>query len=210
MSQVELIAGPAGHLEVLAESPRGPSSGVLAVICHPHPQHGGTMTNKVVATIARSLQKKGVTTVRFNYRGVGQSDGKYDHARGEVDDLLAVVKWAETQFAHNTLWLAGFSFGSYVAANAATRLPAVAQLITVAPSVENMDYASLPQIDCPWLVIQGESDEIVNPEAVFAYVGRLAKAPNLVRLPGVGHFFHSRLLDLEQILHEHLDYPALQ
>lgn len=209
MSQSELIAGPAGKLESLVESPRDHNLGVLAVVCHPHPQHGGTMTNKVVTTIARSLQKKGVTTVRFNYRGVGKSEGDYDNARGEVDDLLAVVAWAQVQCEHRDLWLAGFSFGSYIAAKGATLLPSVSQLVTVAPSVENMDYASLPKIACSWLVIQGESDEVVNPQAVFDYVDSLPESPSLVRLPDVGHFFHSRLLDLEKLLHERLDYEPL-
>lgn len=203
-----IIDGPAGKLECIIELPREEDdAGILVVICHPHPLYGGTMTNKVVTTIARTLRKLGCVAVRFNYRGVGNSEGEYGNAVGEVDDLLAVVKWAGEKHPDRTLWLAGFSFGAYVAAKGATLLDAK-QLISVAPSVENMDYQGLPPITIPWLVIQGDADEVVSAPAVYDYVESLPNRPTLIKIPEVGHFFHSRLLDLDRALVEFLDVTA--
>lgn len=200
-----MINGPAGRLELVLEPPSDEyDAGILAVICHPHPLHGGTMFNKVVTTTARTLQKMGCVIVRFNYRGVGESEGEYGDAIGEVDDLLTVVAWAQEQHPNLTLWLAGFSFGAYVAAKGATVLNAK-QLITIAPSVENMNYHALPAITIPWLVIQGDEDTVVSAQAVLDYVGGLNPAPDIIMMQHAGHFFHSRLLDLEQALVDNLD-----
>lgn len=118
------VKGPAGKLEVAVGTPIGIDRSALGIICHPHPLHGGTMYNKVVTTLARTLQGLGLTTVRFNFRGVGKSQGEYDHGRGEIDDLLAVAAWLQKEMGHQEIWLAGFSFGAYIAANGAVRLPA--------------------------------------------------------------------------------------
>jgi hypothetical protein len=205
-----LLPGPAGVLEAECDVPRGAPRAAVAIVCHPHPLHGGSMRNKVVTTIARKLAELGLATVRFNFRGVGASEGAYDDGRGETDDLLAVAAWLGRVCPDHALWLAGFSFGSYVALRAAPRLP-VRQMILVAPPVSRWDFAALPAPGCPWLVVQGEADEIVDPQAVFAWVAAQAKPPTLVRMPDTGHFFHRRLIELgaaiEQGVHDHL--PAL-
>jgi alpha/beta superfamily hydrolase len=134
-----LIDGPAGRLEARVEDP-APGSGprVVGVVCHPHPLFGGTLQNKVVHTLARTLQELAAPTVRFNFRGVGASEGVHDDGRGEVDDALAVIAWARARWECEPLWLAGFSFGAAVALHAcATARPAA--LVTVAPPVKRPD-----------------------------------------------------------------------
>ncbi|HET6545185.1 MAG TPA: CocE/NonD family hydrolase [Rhodanobacteraceae bacterium] len=191
------LPGPAGPLEVACDMPTMASVRAgTAVICHPHPQQGGTMHNKVVTIIERALREIGLFTVRFNFRGVGESAGSYDEGRGEGDDLAAVVDWVRrVQPADGVVWLAGFSFGSYVALANARRLAAAA-LITVAPPVGRWPFEGIELPDCPWLAVQGEDDEVVDPQAVFAWIESLANPPTLVRMPETGHFFHRRLMDL--------------
>ena len=130
------ISGPAGALETLLEVPAaGAPVGGFAVVCHPHPLHGGTMQNKVVHTLARALQEAGIATLRFNFRGVGASAGSYDEGRGEIEDALAVIAYGRARWPGAALTLAGFSFGAQVALLAAPS-SAPARLITVAPPVE--------------------------------------------------------------------------
>jgi alpha/beta superfamily hydrolase len=196
------IAGPAGALQALFEEPPedparpGPRVG-FGVVCHPHPLYGGTMTNKVVHTLARTLQEQGLPTVRFNFRGVGQSQGAYDEGRGETDDALAVIAWGRARWPQAPLTLAGFSFGSMVALRAA---PAAqpARLITVAPPVQRAEFGAIEQPPCPWLIIQGEADEVVDYRAVAAFAARFSPAPVLRLLPGVDHFFNGRLPELRE------------
>ena len=193
-----LLPGPVGDLEVACEPAetraKSPPAGI-AVICHPHPLHGGTMHNKVVTIIERSLRELGLDTVRFNFRGIGKSAGTFDEGEGESDDLACVVRWARTVRPEVPLWLAGFSFGSYVALRNAKPLDADA-LITIAPPVGRWDFDAIELPDCPWLVVQGEEDEVVDPQLVFDWVESLDVSPHLVRMPETSHFFHRRLMDL--------------
>jgi len=194
------LPGPAGALEAATNvpEPAGARAGV-AVICHPHPLQGGTMHNKVVTTLERSLRELGMATVVFNFRGTGASQGTFDEGIGETDDLLAVAHWAQHVRPRAALWLAGFSFGSYVAARAAAQLP-VRQMISVAPPVGRWDFTPLASPLCPWLVVQGEEDEIVDPRAVYAWAAAQPEPPTLVRMPETTHFFHRRLLDLRGVI----------
>ncbi|WP_347332804.1 alpha/beta hydrolase [Marinimicrobium locisalis] len=200
------INGPAGAIEARARG--GDPDGVLAdpgriaVICHPHPQHGGTMDNKVVSTLARVYGELGVNTVRFNFRGVGQSQGRYDRAVGEVDDLLAVQAWARDQRPDARQLLAGFSFGSAVAAAALYRASVgVDHLTLVAPPVERYDYDREGRFPCPVCVVQGGADDVVLPEGVFEwYEHHLVSPRRLLRYEEAGHFFHGRLTDLKRDL----------
>jgi uncharacterized protein len=191
-----ILPGPAGRIEAATAVPEPADARAgVAIICHPHPLHGGSMRNKVVTMVARALRELGLATVVFNFRGVGASAGEYDDGRGETDDLLVVAAWVQKVRPKDALWLAGFSFGSYVAARAAGQLP-VRQMISVAPPVGRWDFAGLASPLCPWLVIQGEADEVVDPEAVYAWVAAQAEPPTLMRMPDTGHFFHRRLMDL--------------
>jgi len=195
-----LLPGPAGVLEAATALPAAADARRgAAIICHPHSQHGGTMHNKVVTIVERALRESGLATVTFNFRGVGASSGNYDDGIGETEDLLAIAAWVQQVRAGDALWLAGFSFGSYVAARAAAQLP-IRQLISVAPPVGRWDFAALPPPQCPWLIVQGEHDEVVDPEAVYAFAAAHQPAPTLVRLPDTGHFFHRRLMDLRGVI----------
>lgn len=189
------LPGPAGPLETLVELPEQDARRGTAVICHPHPLHGGTMHNKVVTMLSRSLVELGLATVRFNFRGVGASAGSYDDGNGETDDLRAVVDWVRRERPDDALWLAGFSFGSYVALRAAAAL-APQQLIQIAPPVGRWAFETITLPDCPWLIVQGEADEVVDPAAVFAWAANLPKNAQLVRMAETSHFFHRRLMDL--------------
>lgn len=193
-----LFPGPVGDIEVLTTVPEHqPVASVI--ICHPHPLYGGTMHNKVVSTLARAFQNLNLRTVRFNFRGVGKSAGVYDEGRGETADVIALAQWLQALFPQDALWLAGFSFGGFVAASAATQLP-IARLISVAPQVSRFLSPKLPTVTCPWLIIQGEQDEVISPAEVYAWVETLQPPPQLIRLPGAGHFFHGQLLELRQCL----------
>ncbi len=195
-----LLPGPAGVIEAATALPAAADARPgTAIICHPHSQQGGTMHNKVVTIVERSLRELGLATVTFNFRGVGESSGTFDDGRGETDDLLAVADWVRQVRADDVLWLAGFSFGSYVAARAAAQLP-LRQLISIAPPVSRWDFAALAAPACPWLIVQGEADEVVDPEAVYAFAAAQKAPPTLVRLPETGHFFHRRLMDLRGVI----------
>ena len=194
-----LLPGPSGVLEVLVTPVEGSQD--VAVICHPHPLFSGTMHNKVVTTLARTFKDVGMSTVRFNFRGVGKSEGVFDKGVGELDDLFAVMEWVKRVCPERVISLAGFSFGSYVAAKGAIKIP-VKQLICVAPPVINFAMGNLPAITCPWVVVQGDQDDVVAPEAVFEWVEKSVHKPVLIRLDGAGHFFHGRLLELRERLEQ--------
>jgi alpha/beta superfamily hydrolase len=207
-----LLPGPAGVLEIAcAMPPPAMARAGTALICHPHPLQGGTMQNKVVTTLEKSLRELGLATVRFNFRGVGNSTGSFDDGVGESADVRVIAAWIRLVHAGDTLWLAGFSFGSYVALRAAAALD-VAQLITVAPPAGRWDFAAITLPDCPWLVIQGEQDDVVDPNAVFTWLASLPSPPTLLRMAEAGHFFHHRLLDLRAAIQHgvHAPLPPLR
>ena len=191
-----LLDGPDGALEVAVDRAEATPVPVVALLCHPLPTEGGTMHNKVVTMAARALRELGIDTVRFNFRGAGRSQGSFDHGDGETDDLRAVAAWVRAQRSDAALWLAGFSFGSYVALRAAPSLQPALMLSIAPPVGRSWDFSAITPPNCPWLVIQGEADEVVDPQAVFAWVASLPEPPELIRMPDTSHFFHRKLLDL--------------
>ena len=200
-TQRSTIAGPAGAIECAIDLPASGTARGVVVLCHPHPQHGGTLDNKVVQTLARAFVLLGYTSVRFNFRGIGASQGAWDEGRGEVDDALAVVaahRAAKNQ-AVQPLVLAGFSFGGYVASQAALRLAATGEgaerVVLVGTAVKSFEVAAVP---ADTLVIHGEMDDVVALADVFAWA-RPQALPVTV-LPGAGHFFHGQLPVLKQIV----------
>ena len=193
------IDGPAGRLSVAVDTIEGLPPRGLAVVCHPHPQHGGTMDNKVVQTVARALAQRGWRTVRFDYRGVRESAGSYDEGRGETDDALAVI--AAHRVLGEPLVLGGFSFGGFIAANAATKLLADEQaqrLVLVGPSTANF---TLPAVPPETLVIHGEHDDVVPLAATMDWAR--PQALPVVVVPGAGHFFHGQLGLLKSLVLRH-------
>lgn len=200
-----LLQGPVGQLEASA-SAGVDSPARVAVICHPHPLHGGTMDNKVVTMLERTFMDAGVPAMRFNFRGVGASTGRFDEGHGEGEDLAAVVAQARAWAPGAALWLAGFSFGSYVSARMAAALDA-RLLVSVAPPVGRFAFRALQRPPCPWIVLQGEVDEIVDPSQVYAHFAGVQPPVTLLRFADTGHFFHGRLVEmrarLADVLREH-------
>lgn len=194
-TQRHTVAGPAGLLDCAIDMPAQAPRGV-AVLCHPHPQHGGTMDNKVVQTLARAMVQLGYTSVRFNFRGVGGSQGEWDHGQGEIDDALAVISHHRVPGA--PLVLGGFSFGGYVASHAAARQASgerAERLVLVGPAV--LSFAAAP-VPADTLVVHGEVDDVVPLSAVLDWA-RPQSLPVTV-LPGAGHFFHGQLSVLKHIV----------
>lgn len=200
-----LADGAAGQLELMT---RGVSSSSasgsesrhewLVVICHPHPQHGGTMDNKVVTTVARAAREAQLDSLRFNYRGVGQSEGEYGEFDGECDDFDAVMRWVAATTSKQKILLAGFSFGSAVAAVRAAAYPQIEQLLLLAPPVERYDYPS--HFPMPVTAVQGSADEVVDAEGVTRWVEKIESPFEYLYLGHCSHFFHGRLIELRQRL----------
>ena len=196
-SQTEkrLVPGPAGQIEVAIDLPaEGLTPAGTALICHPNPSQGGTMDNKVVQTLARAFIQLGWRAVRFNFRGIGKSEGGWDEGRGEVDDALAVL--AAVRAPGEALILSGFSFGGYVASRAAQRVGEPAQrLVLVGPATSRFDTAPVP---ADTVVIHGEVDDVVPLASVLDWA-RPQSLPVTV-VPGVGHFFHGQLPLLKSLV----------
>jgi len=192
------LNGPQGLLQATLAIPVEISDSV-AVVCHPHPLYGGSMDNKVVHYTARALLDVGVPVLRFNFRGVGESAGSFDEAVGEVEDCMAAVDWLLQNFPGHQLILAGFSFGSYIALRAAQNLK-LGQLILIAPPVDRYEFSKLQNPTCPWMVIQGDEDEVVAREDVACWIETTDPEPDFLVMEQADHFFHRRLMDLRGLL----------
>jgi uncharacterized protein len=198
----QMMPGPAGLIELAIDQPDGAPRGT-AVIAHPHPLHGGTLTNKVVQTLARACVLAGWTAVRFNFRGVGASEGSYDEGRGELADLLSVVA---AHAPHGPLCLAGFSFGAFVTSHAAVSLHDsrdIQRLVLIGTAASRFDVAPVPaELHARTLVVHGEQDDTVPLTSVMDWA-RPQVLPVLV-VPGGGHFFHGQLPMLRELVLRHL------
>ena len=195
-----LLRGPVGMLECATDVPEADCERpATIIICHPHPLHTGNMHNKVVTIMERSMRELGLRTVRFNFRGVGESEGEHDDGYGETDDLFTVAEWVRRTRPDDSLWLGGFSFGSYITLRAALNLD-IGQLISIAPPTDRYAFDCMSHPDCPWLVIQGDEDDVVNIDSVRAWVDCIKPPPDLVVMEKAGHFFHRRLMDLRGLL----------
>jgi len=193
------ITGPVGRLEAVLETPSDAELLGTVVVCHPHPQHGGTMHNKVAHTLARTFVRSGFAAVRFNFRGTEKSEGRFDEGVGELDDALAAVDWMRKRLPDNSLWLAGFSFGAAIAVRAAVERN-VDGLVSVAPAVSRFASGLAKQPECPWLIVQGDEDELVDIDETIDWVNSLEPGPELLILEGAEHFFHGRLMDLREVV----------
>ena len=183
------IPGPSGQIETVINDPAAGRRGI-ALIAHPHPLHGGSLDNKVTATIAKTLASNGHVCVRPNFRGVGNSAGEYAHGDGEAEDMLAVWQFVSAKFSSAPLLLAGFSFGAYVQAKVAPQLP-TQRMILVAPAINLFSFDTLA---APAVVIHGEQDELVPLSAVKTWTH--AHAIPLKVVAGAGHYFHRHLSQL--------------
>ena len=195
------IEGPTGRLEAILERPAEGDPVGSVVVCHPHPQHGGTMHNKVAHTLARAFLRLGFSALRFNFRGTENSEGSYDNGDGELDDALAAMHWMRERDPLSPFWLAGFSFGAAIAVKAAARSD-IDGLISVAPAISRFATGLKTQPACPWLIVQGDRDELIDIGETVEWVDGLEPGPELLIVPEGEHFFHGRLVELRDAVSE--------
>ena len=189
------INGPSGDIEAVTEKSDNISVQGVIIICHPHPLFGGTMQNKVVHTISRACLNKNLMVLRFNFRGVGYSEGTFDDGIGEVDDALCVIKYVQHHYPDLPVWLGGFSFGGGVAIQAAVINKPIA-LISIAPSLSNLNMLAINEPGCPWLIVHGAQDELIQIKTVKKWLKPLKISPTVVVLDEATHFFHGCLIKL--------------
>ncbi len=193
------IDGPAGVLEAMLEVPESPVSGI-AVVCHPHPQHGGAMTNKVTHTLARAMNLHSHAALRFNFRGVGDSAGDYAAGEGEVDDVLAAARWLQDRYPGQPLMLSGFSFGAAMALRAAATLSPTGLVLVAPPVGRILDAKEAVPEHLSTVIVQGGQDDVVSPQAVLDWINGQAAPLELIWLEEAGHFFHGALVEVRERL----------
>lgn len=196
------LSGPAGNIEAVMEYATD-TPAFIAVVCHPHPLFGGTMDNKVVTSLCRTVRDAGGVALRFNFRGVGASQGSHGAGVLETGDLLSVISWLRERWPGLPLWLAGFSFGSFVAlrgaaALASAQMPAQ-HLLLLAPPVHHNDFDAVGDSGCPVTVVIGEQDEVVPVSDMLDWATASKLRPELLRFPTSGHFFHGQLVELAAV-----------
>jgi len=198
-----IVNGPAGGLEVIVASNSNPIG--IVIICHPHPGQGGTMDNKVVTTIHKSFAALGYSSVRFNYRGIGNSKGESrSNLHGEVADTEAILAWTRENNPETNITIVGFSYGGYVAAAVTNRRSDIDKLLLVAPAAHYPEFAKVNFISCPCYVIIAEADEVIPENAILIWFARLDAEKHLLRIPNAGHFFHGELVTLRQVITKNL------
>lgn len=190
------LAGPAGRIEALLQEWEGGEPPFVAVVCHPHPLYGGTLHNKVAHRLAATLHARGGAVMRFNFRGVGRSEGSHDRGQGELDDARIVLAELRRRHPGVPAWAAGFSFGSWVASRLAASDPAIERLILIAPPVHTQTFEEMRTSPVPKLVVQGTADDICRPENLARVYPEWAEPKRLVEVPGAGHFFDRQLAEL--------------
>lgn len=188
-------AGRLMAIHDLPQGPHNPGGPRAAVVCHPHPQHGGTMDNKVVFTVAKALTRRGLHVIRFNFRGVGGSEGTHDEGVGEQNDVQAAMDHAAELVGGGagSLLVAGFSFGSWVGIGAAAQDDRVAGLLAVAPPVNFYDFSAAVETAKPLSVIYALEDELVSAQAVQDWLATVDRPHLVTPVPRAGHLFHGRL-----------------
>ena len=194
------FAGLAGHLDGLLQEHDAHDHAVTAVVCHPHPLHGGTQHNKVVHRVASVLHDLGAAVLRFDFRGVGKSEGRHDHGVGELEDARAALAWMRARYPDARRWLAGFSFGAWVGARLAASERDIEQLILVAPPVATSDFSVMRVAAVPKLVIQGTADDLAPLAALEREFPSWAEPKRLITIGGATHFFDRRLGELADAL----------
>jgi len=203
-----IFNGPEGRLEGRYSHSRVPNA-PIAVMLHPHPQYGGTMNNKVVYALYQSFARHGFSVLRFNFRGVGRSQGGFDRGEGELSDAASALDWMQS-FNQNAgaCWIAGFSFGAWIGMQLLMRRPEINGFISVAPPANAFDFTFLAPCPSSGLVIHGEQDEIVPQAAVNKLVDKLRSQRNLDIdyrvIPGASHFFTEHLDELSRNLDNYL------
>ncbi|HEU4391278.1 MAG TPA: alpha/beta fold hydrolase [Blastocatellia bacterium] len=201
------LDGPAGRIEAILKETAAPVTRA-AVICHPHPLFGGTMHNKVVYRVAGALHKKGFTVLRFNFRGVGRSDGVHDEGRGEQDDLRSAIDFVVERYKTPELWLAGFSFGARVMLNVACDDNRVSAMIAAGLPVSRYDLTGLTGCSKPKLFVHGERDQFGSVEMLRTLVEASGEPRQLVVIEDADHFFEGKLDRLERVISDFVEIQS--
>ncbi|HKW88364.1 MAG TPA: alpha/beta fold hydrolase [Candidatus Acidoferrales bacterium] len=199
------LNGPAGRLEAMLWTAPPEEASRVAVVCHPHPLFGGTMHNKVVFQVAKTLHQHGVPVLRFNFRGAGLSEGIHDKGRGETGDVLAALDYLSQEFPSKPIFLAGFSFGSYVGLRVGCEDSRVTELVGLGIPVNDSDLSFLTACEKPKLFLQGGWDQYGSREGVEALFAKMPEPKKLVFIEGGDHFFAGKLPLMGRALAEWLD-----
>jgi alpha/beta superfamily hydrolase len=194
------LQGPSGRIEALLQERAGAVPTLIALVCHPHPLYGGTLHNKVTHRVASTLFARGAAVLRFNFRGVGRSEGVHDRGRGERDDALVALDWLRRRHPDARAWVAGFSFGAWVASRVAAAEPAIERLILIAPGVHTQTFEEMRTCPVPKLVVQGTADEVCKPENLAQVFPTWAEPKRLELVEGASHFFDRKLTELGEAL----------
>jgi hypothetical protein len=206
--QAFTFSGQVGDLEAILSIPPDYDKRYIALLGHPHSLQGGTMHNKVVTTLVRVFKELGMASIRFNFRGVGQSEGAYDAGVGESEDMRLLAALCQQQLPGVRFVFAGFSFGSYVTYRAAAQCPH-ALLISIAPPVHHYDYTEYEPAPHPWMILQGDADEVVPVDEVRTFVAQLPSPLVYVEMADTSHFFHGKLIELKSLLIQHIQTLGL-
>ena len=203
-----IMNGPEGRLEGRYQQGSGPNA-PIALMLHPHPQHGGTMNYKVIYALFQSYQKLGFSVLRFNFRGVGRSQGKFDRGEGELSDAAAALDWLQTWNPNaSQCWIAGFSFGAWIGMQLLMRRPEISGFISVAPPANVYDFSFLAPCPSSGLMVQGDQDTVVPQEAVTKLVQKLSHQRGIKIdykvIPGATHFFNEHLDQLAETVDQYL------
>lgn len=198
------VPGPAGPLEALLQEHAGVGHPIAALVLHPHPLYGGTFHNKVVHRVASTLVGFGAAVLRINFRGVGKSAGQYDKGRGELEDARAAWRWLAARHPESRLWLAGFSFGSWVSARLAASEANCERVVLVAPPVGTQDFSVMKHSAVPKLVIQGTADDVCPLSRLEEQYPGWSEPKQLAQVEGASHFFDRKLAEFGHALHEGL------
>ena len=203
-----IINGPDGRLEGRYQHSRVPNA-PIAIVLHPHPQYGGTMNNKVVYALYNGFARHGFSVLRFNFRGVGRSQGGYDRGEGELSDAASALDWLQSfNQSASACWIAGFSFGAWIGMQLLMRRPEISGFVSVAPPANAFDFTFLAPCPASGLIVHGDQDDIVPSPSVAKLVEKLRSQRNLdiayEVIPGANHFFHDRLEELDKILDSYL------
>ena len=201
--------GPEGRLEGRYYPSNRPNAPV-ALLLHPHPQHGGTMNNKIVYSMYQIFTKHGFSSLRFNFRGVGHSQGQFDNGQGELSDAASALDWMQSQNPNtSSCWIAGFSFGAWVAMQLMMRRPEIQGFISVAPPASIYDFSFLAPCPASGMIIHGNKDEIIPQSSVDKLAQKLQKQKNITidyrTIKGSDHFFNNHLDTLNGHIEEYLD-----
>jgi alpha/beta superfamily hydrolase len=202
------VDGPAGRLEALIQEHESQDHALVVLVCHPHPLHGGTLHNKVVHRAAVVFHALGAAVLRFNFRGVGKSEGRFDAGAGELDDARAALAFLAARYPRARRWAAGFSFGSWIAARLAASEPSIERLVLIAPPARDPGFSVLESLEIPKLIVQGTSDDVCPRDELHKALPGWSEPRELIEIPGANHFFDRQLRALEEALHQALAGPA--